>query len=214
MSLDEGENWFQLYAAGGMPYFDPGFGDTSWVIPDTVGERATASTLCILRVWDYVEPTLRDESDGTFTILSRLGLLSPSAGEAHASSEELVVSWAVRSVQTVRCAVGFSVDSGQAWVEVPGSPFAIDSTGTWTVSFVPDSLFSEGVNSPNCFVRVVDPDNGWSAVSEGAFTVAPTAEEKDDGCGCGSGTAVALLPPLGFRIARRLKRRRKPPRAA
>lgn len=74
ISLDGGETWLRFLSAA-ISFGGPGWEDTSWVIPEKMlgappsyDSIPTVSSECLVRVINYVNRTMRDQTDGPFSI--------------------------------------------------------------------------------------------------------------------------------------------------
>jgi hypothetical protein len=74
MAVDGGESgwWYLIGATRGIGMGDPGWGDTSWVIADSLSDAttvvSTVSSRCLVKIRNYVDGITADDSDSVFTI--------------------------------------------------------------------------------------------------------------------------------------------------
>ncbi len=146
-------------------------------------------------------------------------VLEPNGGETYALGDTMHIRWdADQSTPLVM--LEMSMDSGESWYGVYTSGIPVDTSiwgdYPWVVTdSLPDAYENVSTVSSRCLVRVRNyVDQVTNDISDGVFTVlaehatVQTPSDPDD-CGCGSGTGTALLVPLGFRLTRRLKKRRR-----
>ena len=87
-SADDGENYTILTTGGSIAAVHEGStrGTFTWTIPERVGEVATVSDGCRVRVWEYTLNHLVDESDAAFSIVpSSSTAFGPFAADRSAS---------------------------------------------------------------------------------------------------------------------------------
>ena len=139
-STNSGSNWITITNSL------PNTGSYDWTIP------ATASTNCLVRVWDIDHQWISDISDSPFTIYNIfIQVLSPNGGEQWVEGSNHDITYNTVNVTNVK--IDYSTNSGTNWSNIISS---VPATGSysWNVPNTP---------SQNCRIRIADVDNPLSS---------------------------------------------------
>lgn len=162
-SLDGGGSWTSLATVSASS------GSYSWTVP-TIGTAAAR-----VRVSDADGAYGSDSSDGSFSLVPTVQVLSPNGGEVLVPGATASVRWAVLGASAVK--VEYSANGGASWTVQASSVPADAGVFTWTVP---------AAATQNGLVRISDGANLASDLSDGVFTIAPATQ-----------TAVQVLSPNG-----------------
>ncbi len=155
-SIDNGGSWTSI--ASNIT----NSGSYTWGIPDT------ASTNCLVRVSDAVNPSVSDVSNATFTIsvVKTITVTSPNGGESWAAGSIHNITWNYTgSIASVN--IDYSIDYGSNWSSVVA---ALANNGSY-------SWVTPTISSTDCLVRVsnaADSDDYDISDSSFSITVTPT----------------------------------------
>jgi hypothetical protein len=146
-------------------------------------------------------------------------VLTPNGGERYEWGDTMRITWAATEIPQV--VVELTMDDGDNWFGLYGRGISPTSAGWldtfWVVQpYVAAAGDTVSTASTTCRVRIFNYVGGYpSDVSDSVFTiadsttVAPPPMGTGDKSGCGSGTGTALLVPVGFRVARRWRKRKR-----
>jgi len=131
----------------------------SWTVPNT------SSTTCLVRVMDFQNNAIVDQSNGTFTINAPLILTAPNGGESwQVGGATHAITWAASGTGTY-LTIQYSTDMGATWNTITTTAVATSGTYTWTIPNNP---------STNCLVKIFDNSlSCMTDVSNNLFTIAP-----------------------------------------
>jgi hypothetical protein len=211
-----GGQWVNL--AGGAVATDAnGMGLFGVQLADTLAGVPVVSDSCFIRLRSAMDTTLAVVV-GPFSIHAHpFVVFSPVAGDTFSVGDTIAVSWTADTTRITACRLELSPDGGVTWIPLVGG--VITRTGTeWlpVTWVVPDSVGGVWLAGSDCALRL--NEEGGKATVTVFFAVRDEAgepePEPDDGCGCGSGTGLALLPPVGYKLfGRRRKRKKRAARA-
>jgi photosystem II stability/assembly factor-like uncharacterized protein len=153
LSLDNGNSWTDIIngAWNGGSYY--------WYIPNT------PSTQCKIRISDYSNNAIFDESDLVFEIKApakTISVSTPSNGTTWAIGSTQYIYWSQSNVANVK--IEYSFDNGNTWNLVSASTQASLGYYEWTpIPNTPSNL---------CKVKISDVDNpAVYAISSGVFNI-------------------------------------------
>ncbi|MFC1514986.1 Ser-Thr-rich GPI-anchored membrane family protein, partial [Candidatus Omnitrophota bacterium] len=150
-SIDNGANWKRLASS------IPNSGVYPWTIPDSI------SAQCLVRIYDVVDPQVRDVSAAAFKIAGSLNLISPAGGDLFDAGSQCTIAWK-RLGTITRVSLHYSTDSGATFPYsiVEGHPAAAGRFA-WTI---PNTISSK------IKVRISDADDPEVfALSQGLFAI-------------------------------------------
>ena len=151
-SYDGGVSWNSIVSA------TEDDGTYQWTIPET------PSTECLIRVSEYDNPAIYDESDVFFTIdYPWIDVATPNGGETFEGCQEMTISWSRAGVSNYY-KIEYSTNGGVDWNTITNSSYTTGTSYTW--STIAD------LTSSNCIMRVRDI-NSPSAIdeSDAPFTI-------------------------------------------
>jgi hypothetical protein len=133
----------------------------AWNVPDD------ASTNCLVKVVDYNDGTVVDQSDATFEILageSYITIESPNGGEILYGYSDHEITWISEFLSSAYVVIEYTSDYGSTWQLIDG--YALNNGAyTWTIP---------NVDSEQCLVRVSEYGNSSEFdLSNGLFTIRP-----------------------------------------
>lgn len=144
-SSDGGTTW-NLIAAP-VPN-GTGGGTYSWTVP------ATPSATCLVRVSDFMIPTIVDQSDAVFTISANvprsLTVVAPNGGESFTPGSTTNISWTFTGGVN-QILIEYTTDNGTNWSTIATMPVT-SSSYSWTIPNTP---------SNQCLVRITDVDSSY-----------------------------------------------------
>lgn len=150
-SSDNGSNWTTIATSA---YNN---GSYWWTVPNT------PSTTCLVRVSDYYNNNVFDESDAVFSIVSpppSITLTSPNGGETWVVGSAYYIYWNSSGISNVK--LEYSTNGGSTWNTIVASA-TNNGSYNWPVPNAPSST---------CLVRVSDASNpGYNDVSNNTFTI-------------------------------------------
>ncbi|MCB0760400.1 MAG: exo-alpha-sialidase [Flavobacteriales bacterium] len=156
-STDGGSTWNMINAAAYNDGYEP------WLVP------ADFSSECLVRVTDFGNPLITDESDVFFTISPSIVVTSPNGDNG-------IQDWRVCTETTITWTSGgtsnyfrlwYSVDNGNTWISLNSNYYSpgFENTYDWVMPNIP---------TPAALVRVDDRYNSSQTdVSDDTFTIAP-----------------------------------------
>jgi hypothetical protein len=157
-STNNGTSWNTISNA---VYFSGANGSYNWYVPNT------PSNACRVRVSDYYNSAVLDESDNVFEILApsaSVTLISPNGGNVWASGSTYNITWTSISISNV--GLSYSIDNGASWTTIITSTNASTGSYAWTVPNTP---------STQCLVKVSNADSGTNGLpfddSNANFTI-------------------------------------------
>jgi hypothetical protein len=134
ISPDDGQAWFVINSQHAVFLVDSNWGNYGWTIPATINGQSLVSTTCRVRVSEYLETTVTDESDSAFTIGAASAIAATADAPAGAglrawrASDELCLRANAAGQAAIfdaagRCIRAFSVPAGTVRVHGlrPGS---------------------------------------------------------------------------------------------
>ncbi|MFC1561009.1 SUMF1/EgtB/PvdO family nonheme iron enzyme [Candidatus Latescibacterota bacterium] len=138
-SPDGGITWINVVSGA-----DASAGAYEWTIP----EETTAQ--CKIRISDYADFKIMDESDGVFEITSDdyIDIAAPGPGDIWTVNSEKKIRWEFSGIENVR--IELSIDDGVTWDELTGNVPALTGSYSFTVPDTP---------SNQCRVRISDISN-------------------------------------------------------
>jgi hypothetical protein len=144
-STDNGANWTNI--ATNQPN-GVGGGSYSWTVPNT------PSTQCLVRVSDFMIPTIVDQSDAVFTISANvprsLTVVAPNGGESFTPGSTTNISWTFTGGVN-QILIEYTTDNGTNWSTIATMPVT-SSSYSWTIPNTP---------SNQCLVRITDVDSSY-----------------------------------------------------
>ena len=162
-STNSGSTWTNI----ATNYYAPS-GTYAWQIPNT------PSSHCRVRITDYQNNVIVDQSNADFTITAAQPFVildAPNGSESYYPSNASTISW--RSAFTgPNMALDFSSNNGSSWSSITasqptnnGGAIPNQGTFTWTAPNTP---------STTCLIKVKDAlNNTISDVSNNTFTIKP-----------------------------------------
>ena len=149
-SVDNGSNWTTIIASTAA-----NTGNYSWAIPNS-----TTST-ALVRVTDTSDNTVKDQSDGNFTIYSQPEILSPNGGENWKVGTEQNIRW--NSSLNGNVKLEYTTNNGSNWLEIVTNLAANLGSYSWTI---PNTVTTQAL------VRIVFlSDNTIQDQSDAIFTI-------------------------------------------
>lgn len=214
LSIDSGNTWTNI----GTSYVPDTAGtiELSWTVRDSVLGRSTVSEACRIRVRSVADTSIAAMTNGFFSIQPNpISVTNPIEDQRYTVGDTLYIRWTADQNRVQSCGIALSVDSGLAWIGITDTGIDHDAKDWGNYAWVlPDSLQSISLVSSACRIRVHSTTGQEAAQSRGYFTIEPALGPRrppvtEEGCGCGTGTGLAFIPPLGFRLNRMIRRRRK-----
>ena len=175
-STDNGSSWTNIGTASAS------YGYANWVTP------AIVSGNCIIRVSDNALPSVKDQSDASFSLYSlpannagkfkggpndgysmkstvrdSIQLTSPNGGEIWTSASGRQITWTYNGIENIT--IELSLDDGQTWSTLAASVPASQLSYYWSIPITP---------SYTCRIRVRDITRPISDESDAVFII-PTS---------------------------------------
>jgi len=136
-SEDNGNTWYTLAYVTGVP------GQNEY----SIVSNFNATELAKIRISDYLDPSVNDESDGTFTVVNPpFQVYSPYWGQSYYQGTDIYVGWF--SYINAAVDIDFSSDNGASWTRISSN----NNSGAFTFA-APQLVSGE------CLVRVSDVNN-------------------------------------------------------
>lgn len=138
-SIDSGSTWTSL------TNYSYNYNSFNWSVPNV------STTAALLKIVDYSDTTLRDLTDGDFTINpapSSITVSTPNGGENYLVGSSQYIYWSSSNVSNVK--IEYSTD-GSTWSLITGSTSA--STGYYYWNGIPNTP------STTCKIRISDVNN-------------------------------------------------------
>ncbi len=132
-------------------------GSYNWTLP------IVNSTQCILRLTDVNSDAVYDISDGIFSILPPISIITPNGGEIFFVNSPHSITWSsFPDVQFVL--IDFSIDDGSNWISVLDTPYpSAIGNYNWSVPNTP---------SIDCLIRVRSSvHNDVFCISDSVFSI-------------------------------------------
>ncbi len=153
-SYDNGANYYVLDYVYGMA----GTNVSSWILNFAATDEAK------VRVSNYSDPSISDESDGTFSVVNpTYYIYTPYTGAVFYQNNEIIVQWYASNSNPAN--VDFSSDNGLTWVQVGNG-----------ISGEIHYFEAPVVNSNQCVVKVSDATNPADFNVSQVFSVIPAPE--------------------------------------
>jgi hypothetical protein len=126
-----------------------------WIVPAAISDN------CLIRISDYINPSVKGVSDSAFSIISRgVTIISPNGGEIYKAGTSQVITWTTNYEAQVK----ISLFTGSWWMVNSGSIPASQGSFEWTVPFY--------ASSNSCRIRISDVNNpGLYDESDNPFTI-------------------------------------------
>ncbi|MDP3148876.1 MAG: carbohydrate binding domain-containing protein [Ignavibacteria bacterium] len=153
-SINNGTSWNTVATSSGTSY--------SWSIPDAV------SAQCLVRVSDASDATLKDISDGVFSIvkIASVTVLSPNGGEKLVVGTTAKILWNSTNISNVKIEVKLDLDYYYI-------PIATVSASTGSYDWLISTEYFSMLHG-NCLIRISDATNAdINDVSDGYFSLVP-----------------------------------------
>jgi hypothetical protein len=137
-------------------------GSYVWTVPNT------PSTQCLVRVYEYNNMTLIDQSDANFTIAPAYIILSqPNGGEVMTGCGAYNITW-TRGGTSNYFKLEYSLDNGSTWAIINSSYYSASTSGSLSWSPVINQ------SSTNCKIRISDSNNlATTDMSNAVFSINP-----------------------------------------
>ena len=132
-------------------------GQYAWTIP------AIESSNYKVKITNTDDPTIYDESDSVFTVITKpwITLLTPNGSEEWAETTKQNITWSHNNA--VNVILKYSIDNGLNYTTITASTPAVDETYEWTV---PENL------STQCLVKILVHENQTIYdVSDNTFSI-------------------------------------------
>lgn len=151
-TTDNGNSWTEITS------LTEDDGSYSWTFPDSLSDQ------CRIRISEYENPAVFDESDNNFTIAEPfISLDSPNGGEVFEGCESMSISWSEGGAGN-NFKIEFSQNGGSDWNILSSSYYTTSNNYTWSPI--------DDIQSDNCRIRISDADNAeTSDVSDASFTI-------------------------------------------
>ncbi|PKP00919.1 MAG: hypothetical protein CVU11_16775, partial [Bacteroidetes bacterium HGW-Bacteroidetes-6] len=156
-SYDNGTTWVNIV---GITEND---GSYTWAsVPNT------PSTQCLIRVYEYNNMSLIDQSDVNFTIAPAFIVLNqPNGGEVMTGCGTYNITW-TRGGTSSYFKLEYSTDNGTTWNIINSNYYASGTSGSYSWNPVIN------MGSTSCLIRVSDANNPATAdTSTAVFTITP-----------------------------------------
>ncbi|MBN8702246.1 MAG: T9SS type A sorting domain-containing protein [Bacteroidetes bacterium] len=131
-----------------------------WTVPNTF------SSNCLVKVSDFNNTNISDQSNGAFTITSSLILTSPNGGESwQVGGPAQNITWTANGT-SANLTIEYSTNAGSTWSTLTTSALASSGTYAWTIPNTP---------STQALVRIKDNINASCKIdaSNNLFTISP-----------------------------------------
>lgn len=151
-STDNGGNWASLATNFSGSSF-------SWTVPNISTSQA------LVRVLDYTNNTIKDQSNANFTITAAVTVTAPNGGETWQGGSSHVITWTQGAGVSNYWNFHYSLDAGNSWILIIGNTYITNGQYNWSVP-----------NSPSgqCQIQVTDAQNSCkSDKSNTLFTISP-----------------------------------------
>jgi hypothetical protein len=160
-STDNGNNWGSVVATT-----PAAAGTYTWTVPNA------PSTNCLIKISDAIKPEVYDIGDNTFTISSKITVISPNGGENWQAGSIHEIIWNTTNVTNV--ALSFTTNNGSVWTTIIASTAASNGSYKWTIP--------TATVGTQCKIKVADATNSSIYdVSDNIFTI----------------SSLTLLKPIG-----------------
>ncbi len=150
-SINNGSDWQTIVNST-----DASTGNFAWVIPNS------NSIMCMVRISNVDEPSMKDVSTNTFTIYTpTITLTAPNGGENLRAGTTTNITWNSSYIASIK--LEYSINNGTDWIEIIDSSAANTGSYSWTV---PNNV------SNQCKVRISDVvEPTLNDESNGVFTI-------------------------------------------
>jgi len=142
----------------GTPFFASNTGTYNYTVPNT------PTTTARIRVADYYNQNIKDESNANFTITQAtptITVTAPNGGEEYVVGQNYNIQWSSVSVNEV--SIQYSTDNGSTWQSVANNLTASTGYYAWTTPNTP---------SNQCLIKVYSTsNNSLYDVSNSNFTI-------------------------------------------
>jgi len=135
---------------------------------------------------------------------------APNGGEVFHPGDTVHITWTADTRYIFAVDIQISLDDGKTYVPLLNKSVMIDNVSwgnlAWTV---PDSISGKSIISAQCRIKIFNYLNGQAAdESDQPFSIAqkPVVQppkEEENGGKCGTGSGLALLAPVVFKIIRK-----------
>jgi hypothetical protein len=116
-------------------------GNYQWVVPIVV------SPYCNVRVSDYVDPSVKAQSNAFFSIqVPTIKITRPSGGEAWYGTSTKAVLWSATNINSTFVNIEFSDDSAKTW-KIVATKVANNGSYNWILP---------NIGSSNCYLKISD----------------------------------------------------------
>ncbi|MFH1411228.1 MAG: hypothetical protein ABIG55_01090, partial [Candidatus Omnitrophota bacterium] len=168
------KTWVQITGAGGTP---AATGSMSWEVPNAI------SNDCAVKVEDFDDNTIYDESDATFTIKGWIDVYQPALNDVIDTSGSCWIRWTNKGILTGEYTIKYATDGSSFTIDVAATPadFAIgDGEYEWTT---PDTTGLRLATSKIKIGKVGDADdvNGTVGFSDAFKFIGSITNVKVDG---------------------------------
>lgn len=132
----------------------------NWTIPNN------PSSQCLIKVVDYDNSCIKDQSDEYFAITpADVTLNTPNGGQTLYYGSDYTITWTDEYISSNFVKLEYSVNNGASWIVIEN---VANNSGSYTWS-VPENFSSE------CLVRVSQYNNpAVFDISDNVFTIAPS----------------------------------------
>jgi len=158
LSTDNGNTWSNINFNA---YISSGSTNVNCNLPNI------GSSQCKIRITDYNDNSITDQSDANFTIkftTPSIILTSPNGGEIWAEGQTQSINWTAYNVS--KSNLFYSSDSGNTWNLIASNL----NTNSGSNSY--NWVVPTGINSSKCYIKVVDANNNqYFDRSNGLFTI-------------------------------------------
>ncbi|MEI6348294.1 MAG: FlgD immunoglobulin-like domain containing protein [Bacteroidota bacterium] len=151
-SIDNGVNWNTIITNTSAHSYN-------WTVPNS------PSSICLIRVIDYYNSCIDDQSNSTFSITPGTPrLLTPNGNLTMYYAQNYNITWTNQYFNGTYVSLNYSIDSGATWQPIAS---VTNNTGSYSWS-VPN------VASSRCLVKVNEYNNAAVYdVSDAVFAIAP-----------------------------------------
>jgi hypothetical protein len=151
-SADNGTNWTTI-ATG-----EANDGTYSWTVPDTEG------TQYLVRVYDGNDPSVTDDSDATFNVVSStITITAPASGDVWNIGSQYNITWSSVGTVNDNLTIQYSSDGGTNWTDIATGEVN-DGTYAWIVPSISSST--------SCYIRIFDASHTSTTDDSDMFTIA------------------------------------------
>ena len=137
-SYDNGSSWTELAS------ITEDDGSYSWTIPENLSDE------CLIRVTEYGNPAVYDDSEVFSIVNPYISLSSPNGGESFEGCESMTISWS-RGGTSNYYRIEYSQNGGADWTTITSSYYISGNSYTWSTI--------HNISSDNCIIRVSDANN-------------------------------------------------------